>query len=85
MGLKAAVGGLGYFQGDFIGLDGTIRSSERHPDKLGGWAYDSFTNLEGEEVNKTAKMFEIALLVTAGSSTLHLSISVALEGSFFFG
>lgn len=63
MGLKAAVSGLGYFQGDFIGLEGTIKSSERHPDKLGGWAYDSFTNLEGEEVNKTAKMFEITLLV----------------------
>ena len=63
MGLKAAVGGLGYLQVNFIGLEGTIKSSERHPDKLGGWAYDSFTNLEGEEVNKTAKMFEIALLV----------------------
>ena len=43
VGSKAAVSGKGYFMGDFLGLEATIKSSKRFPDEPGNWAYFSFT------------------------------------------
>jgi hypothetical protein len=43
VGSKAAVSGKGYFMGEFLGLEATIKSSERFPDEPGNWAYFSFT------------------------------------------
>jgi len=42
VGSKAAVSGNGYFMGDFIGLEVTIKSKEHFPDEPGNWAYYSF-------------------------------------------
>jgi len=39
VGSKAAVSGNGYFQGEFIGLEATIKSSEHFPDEPGNWVY----------------------------------------------
>jgi len=47
VGSKAAVSGNGYFMGDFIGLEATIKSSKHFPDEPGNWAYFSFTNDDG--------------------------------------
>lgn len=59
VGSKAAVSGNGYFQGDFIGLEATIKSAEHFPDEPGNWAYFSFTN-PGKPVNATATAFATA-------------------------
>ena len=42
VGSTQAVSGNGYFMGDFVGLEATIKSSERFPDEPGNWAYFSF-------------------------------------------
>lgn len=42
IGSKEAVSGNGYFMGDFIGLEATVKDSERFPDEPGNWAYFSF-------------------------------------------
>jgi len=44
VGGKAAVSGNGYFMGDFIGLEATIKSAKHFPNEPGNWAYYSFTN-----------------------------------------
>lgn len=50
VGSKAAVSGKGYFMGEFLGLEATIKSSKRFPDEPGNWAYFSFT--VSESANK---------------------------------
>lgn len=42
VGSKQAVSGAGYFMGDFIGLEATIKDSKRFADQPGNWAYFSF-------------------------------------------
>ncbi len=58
VGTKQAVSGMGYFMGDFIGLEATIKSQEHFPDEPGYWAYFSF----GHEypLADTAKAFPAA-------------------------
>ncbi|MGZ0190708.1 MAG: cytochrome P460 family protein [Alphaproteobacteria bacterium] len=41
-GSTAEVSGVGYFQGEFQGLELTIKDNERFSDQPGGWAYFSF-------------------------------------------
>jgi len=47
VGSKQAVSGKGYFMGDFIGLEATVKSAKQFPDEPGNWAYFSFTNPGG--------------------------------------
>ncbi|MBL4674404.1 MAG: cytochrome P460 family protein [Arenicella sp.] len=42
VGSKAAVSGSGYFMGDFIGLEATVKSKNLFPDEPGNWAYFSY-------------------------------------------
>ncbi len=42
VGSKVATSGAGYFMGEFIGLEATIKSKEHFPDEPGNWAYFSF-------------------------------------------
>ena len=42
VGSKQAVSGNGYFMGEFIGLETTIKDAERFPEEPGNWAYFSF-------------------------------------------
>jgi hypothetical protein len=42
VGSKNAVSGNGYFQGEFTGLDASIKDSKRFKDEPGYWAYFSF-------------------------------------------
>jgi hypothetical protein len=51
VGSKATVSGKGYFMGEFLGLEATIKSGKRFPDEPGNWAYFSFT--VGESANET--------------------------------
>ncbi|WP_190808831.1 cytochrome P460 family protein [Flagellimonas sp. S3867] len=58
VGTKAAVSGNGYFMGEFIGLEATIKSSEHFPNEPGNWAYYSFTTPMGEDLKNTAVAFK---------------------------
>lgn len=42
IGSKRATSGVGYFQGEFIGLEAAVKDSSRFADEPGGWAYYSF-------------------------------------------
>ena len=55
VGSKQATSGAGYFMGDYVGLEATIKSKEHFPDEPGNWAYFSF----GHEypLAETAKAF----------------------------
>ncbi len=43
VGSKLASSGAGYFQGEFIGLEATVKSAAKHPKEPGNWGYYSFT------------------------------------------
>ena len=42
VGSKQATSGKGYFMGEFLGLEATIKDSKRYADEPGYWAYFSF-------------------------------------------
>jgi hypothetical protein len=44
VGSKAAVSGKGYFMGEYIGLEATVKDAKRFPNEPGHWAYFSFTS-----------------------------------------
>lgn len=50
------VSGQGYFQGEFSGLELTVKDTERFADQPGGWAYYSFGH-KPEPYEKTAEAF----------------------------
>ncbi|MGI9262269.1 MAG: cytochrome P460 family protein, partial [Woeseiaceae bacterium] len=60
VGSKTAVSGNGYFQGDFIGLEATIKSAEHFPDEPGNWAYFSFTTPDHQALTTSAAQFPTA-------------------------
>ena len=57
VGSKIAVSGNGYFQGDFIGLEATIKSKKYFPDEPGNWAYFSFSSSDHKTLTATATPF----------------------------
>lgn len=57
VGSKAAVSGNGYFQGNYIGLEATIKSKEHFPDEPGNWAYFSFSSPDHKTLATNAKAF----------------------------
>jgi len=50
------VSGKGYFQGEFAGLELTVKDAERFPDEPGGWTYYSFGH-QPEPYETTAGAF----------------------------
>lgn len=42
VGSKAASSGIGYFMGEFIGLEAAVKDSKRFPKEANGWAYFSY-------------------------------------------
>jgi hypothetical protein len=60
VGAKAAVSGNGYFQGEFIGLEATIKSKNHFPNEPGNWAYFSFSTPDHKSLTPTAKAFPAA-------------------------
>ena len=57
VGSKAAVSGQGYFMGDFVGLEATIKSKNHFPNEPGNWAYFSFSTPDLKSLKETAKAF----------------------------
>lgn len=62
VGSKAAVSGKGYFMGEFIGLEATIKDKDRFASEPGNWAYFSFSSPDHDfkKLTKTAKAFAAA-------------------------
>lgn len=60
VGSKAGVSGKGYFQGEYIGLEATIKSSKHFPNEPGNWAYFSFSSKDHKSLSETAKPFPAA-------------------------
>ncbi len=54
VGAKQATSGKGYFMGEFIGLEATIKSAKQFPKEPGNWAYFSFTNADHKTLKSTA-------------------------------
>ena len=56
VGSKQATSGVGYFMGEYLGLEAAVKSKARFPDEPGNWAYFSFTTpgspMEGDEMRK---------------------------------
>ncbi len=55
-GASMEVSGQGYFMGEFIGLELTIKDTKRYSDQPGGWAYFSFGH-QPQPYNATAEAF----------------------------
>ena len=51
VGSKAAVSGQGYFMGEFLGLEATVKSKRHFPNEPNNWAYFTF----GKRPNLTAE------------------------------
>ncbi len=66
VGSKSAASGKGYFMGNFLGLEATIKSKKRYPNEPGNWAYYSFSSKDHKTLNKTA-----AKLPAASCNTCH--------------
>ncbi len=61
VGSKAATSGKGYFMGEYIGLEATVKDAKRFAKEPGNWAYFSFTNPDHSlPVKPTAKAFPTA-------------------------
>ncbi len=60
VGSKSAVSGNGYFMGEFVGLEATIKSRKHFPDEPGNWGYYSFSSKDHKTLSKTAKPFPTA-------------------------
>jgi hypothetical protein len=56
IGSSTEVSGRGYQQGEFSGLELTVKDSTRFPDMPGGWAYFSFGH-KPQPYEKTAEAF----------------------------
>ena len=60
VGSKAAVSGNGYFQGEYIGLEATIKSRKHFPEEPGNWAYFSFSTADHKSLKDKAEPFPAA-------------------------
>lgn len=60
VGSKKAASGKGYFMGEYIGLEATVKSSRRFANEPGNWAYFSYTTEDGKPLKKKAKAFPAA-------------------------
>ncbi len=57
VGSKSAVSGNGYFQGEYIGLEATIKSTKHFPEEPGNWAYFSFSTPDHKSLQTSAEAF----------------------------
>lgn len=56
VGTKEAASGNGYFMGEFIGLEATVKSAKLFPKEPGNWGYFSFTNHGQKPFKPTASL-----------------------------
>jgi hypothetical protein len=54
VGSKQATSGNGYFQGEYIGLEASLKSKKQFPDAPGNWGFFRFTVENSPNLRKTA-------------------------------
>lgn len=54
VGATSAVSGKGYFEGEFIGLEASVKSKKDFPNEPGNWAIFSFSNMKTGILKKSA-------------------------------
>ena len=62
IGAKEATSGKGYFMGDFIGLEASIKDSKRFKDEPGNWAFFTFGHhypLKAEATKQNAAVVQL--------------------------
>ena len=64
VGAEQASSGKGYFEGDFIGLEATVKNSKQFPNEPGNWAYFTFSH-KAPPYPESAKMQPAASCNTA--------------------
>ena len=52
VGVKSAPSGQGYFMGEFLGLEATIKSEKLFPNEPGHWAYFTFSRPDHETLER---------------------------------
>lgn len=70
VGSKKAASGHGYFMGEFIGLEASLKDSKRYPNEPGNWAYFSFTTEHGKPFKEKVKA-----LPTSACNACHQSFA----------
>ena len=63
VGATAAVSGKGYFEGDFLGLEASIKSKSDFPDEPGNWAIFSFSDMKSGILKDSAPVLPAASCV----------------------
>ncbi len=63
VGATAAVSGKGYFEGDFLGLEASIKSKKDFPNEPGNWAIFSFSDMKTGILKETAPVLPAAMCV----------------------
>lgn len=64
VGAKEAVSGKGYFEGDFLGLEASVKSKKDFPDEPGNWAIFSFSDMKTGILKETAPVLPAAMCVS---------------------
>ncbi len=80
VGSKQATSGVGYFMGEYLGLEAAVKSKQQFPDEPGNWAYHSFTSggspmvagadaAHGGPYNEKAKAFPTAVCASCHTAS----------------
>ena len=64
VGSTSAVSGKGYFAGEFLGLEASIKSKKDFPDEPGNWAIFSFSDMKTGMLKETSPVFPASSCVT---------------------
>lgn len=64
VGATAAVSGKGYFEGEFLGLEASVKSKADFPNEPGNWAIFSFSNMKTGILTDTAPVMPAASCVS---------------------
>lgn len=59
VGAKSAVSGKGYFEGEFLGLEASVKSKKYFPNEPGNWAIFSFSNMKTGMLKNSAKAMPV--------------------------
>ncbi|SFV70030.1 Cytochrome P460 [hydrothermal vent metagenome] len=64
VGATSAVSGKGYFEGDFLGLEVSIKSKKDFPSEPGNWAIFSFSDMKTGILKETAPVLPANMCVS---------------------
>ena len=69
VGATEAVSGKGYFEGEFLGLEASIKSKKDFPNEPGNWAIFSFSDMKTGILKETAPVLPVASCVSCHESS----------------